>query len=69
MQTPDSPSILEPRRQILVDSLRQRYQEALQHGDDATRQDLFREAAYLGILPEHFQDPIAPEGGPGSSQG
>jgi hypothetical protein len=56
MQASDLPPSPDPRRQALVDSLRQRHRAAVQEGDDAARQDLFREAAYLGILPEEFQD-------------
>ncbi|MFY8150106.1 MAG: hypothetical protein ACOVNL_12940 [Prochlorococcaceae cyanobacterium] len=56
MQASDIPPSPDPRRQALVDSLRQRHQAAVQEGDDSARLDLFREAAYLGILPEEFQD-------------
>ncbi|MFM7676451.1 MAG: hypothetical protein ACKO5F_12920 [Synechococcus sp.] len=70
MHPSDSPSVpqpsgTDPRRQALIDSLRQRHQAALEQQDDAARQDLFREAAYLGILPEEFQEPPAGESTPG----
>jgi hypothetical protein len=59
------PSEPDPRRQALIDSLRQRHRNAVQQNDDAARLDLFREAAYLGILPQEFQEPPAGEGTPG----
>jgi hypothetical protein len=44
----------DPRRQALVESLRQRYLEAESREDADAKQALFREAVYLGIQPEEF---------------
>lgn len=44
----------DPRRQALVESLRQRYRSAEERGDAAAKQALFKEAVYLGIQPDAF---------------
>ncbi len=48
---PQAPDL---RRQVLVDSLRSRYQSAQQGNDPDAKQALFKEAVYLGIQPEEF---------------
>ena len=47
----------EPRRQALIESLRQRYLEAESRGDADAKQALFKEAVYLGIQPQEFSGP------------
>jgi hypothetical protein len=44
------------RRQALIASLRQRFQDAEQRDDAEAKQALFREAVYLGIQPQEFCD-------------
>jgi len=46
----------EAQRQTLIDSLRQRFQEAVQRGDAEAKQALFKEAVYLGIQPDLFTE-------------
>ena len=46
-----------PRRQALINSLRDRYRLANQRADALAKQDLFREAIYLGIQPTLFTLP------------
>jgi hypothetical protein len=46
----------DPRRQTLIDSLRARFARAVEREDAPAKQALFKEAAYLGIRPEQFQD-------------
>jgi hypothetical protein len=46
----------DPRRQTLIDSLRVRFAQAVERKDAPAKQALFKEAAYLGIQPEKFQD-------------
>ena len=48
------------RQQALIESLRQRFSAASQRGDAVAKQALFREAVYLNIQPEAFQDPLPP---------
>jgi hypothetical protein len=43
-----------PQRQALIDSLRQRYADALQREDAEAKQALFKEAVYLDIQPDLF---------------
>jgi hypothetical protein len=42
------------RRQVLVESLRRRYADAVARGDAAAKQALFQEGVYLNIPPEQF---------------
>jgi len=44
----------EAHRQTLIESLRQRYSEAVRREDAEAKQALFKEAVYLGIQPELF---------------
>ena len=46
-----------PRRQALINSLRDRYRLANQRADALAKQALFREAVYLGIQPTLFTLP------------
>ncbi len=46
----------DPRRQALVQSLRQRWAAAEASGDAAAKQALFREGVYLSIQPGDYQD-------------
>lgn len=48
---------VDPRRSVLVNSLRQRYAVAELRRDAAAKQALFREGVYLNILPQEFIDP------------
>lgn len=50
----------DPRRQTLIDSLRARFAQAVEREDAEAKQALFKEAAYLRIQPEQFQDSPAP---------
>ena len=45
---------VDPRRSVLVNSLRQRYAVAELRRDAAAKQALFREGVYLNILPQEF---------------
>ena len=56
MATSDAIHAPDPRRGVLVDSLRSRYQAAVLHNDADSKQALFKEAVYLGIKPEEFTD-------------
>ncbi len=47
----------DPRRSLLVASLRQRYAAAVRGNDAAAKQALFHEGVYLRILPQEFVDP------------
>ncbi len=47
----------DPRRPALIASLRSRYAAAELRQDAAAKQELFREAVYLGIRPEDFTPP------------
>ncbi len=44
----------EAQQQTLIESLRQRYIEAIRRDDAEAKQALFKEAVYLGIQPELF---------------
>ena len=44
----------EAQLQTLIESLRQRYTEAMRRDDAEAKQALFKEAVYLGIQPELF---------------
>jgi hypothetical protein len=44
----------DPRRPVLVASLRSRFRSAEERQDVAAKQALFKEAVYLGIQPEEF---------------
>ena len=44
----------EAQLQTLIESLRQRYGEAVRRDDAEAKQALFKEAVYLGIQPELF---------------
>jgi len=44
----------EAQRQTLIESLRQRFSEAVRRDDAEAKQALFKEAVYLGIQPELF---------------
>jgi hypothetical protein len=46
----------DPRRQVLVESLRNRYRSAAADDDAEAKQALFKEAVYLGIQPEEFTE-------------
>jgi hypothetical protein len=46
----------DPRRQALIDSLRARFTLAVEREDASAKRALFKEAVYLGIQPEQFQD-------------
>ena len=46
-----------PRRQALINSLRDRYRLANDRSDALAKQALFREAIYLGIQPTLFTLP------------
>ena len=46
-----------PRRQALINSLRDRYRLANQRADALAKQALFREAIYFGIQPTLFTLP------------
>lgn len=46
----------EAQRQTLIQSLRQRWTEALNANDAEAKQALFKEAVYLGIQPEEFTE-------------
>ena len=56
MVTNDASSPADPRRDVLVESLRSRYLQAEDQDDAASKQALFKEAVYLGIQPEEFTD-------------
>ena len=45
----------DPRQAALIASLRARYAMADQHQDAEAKRALFKEAAYLGILPAAYQ--------------
>ncbi|MGL6132770.1 MAG: hypothetical protein ACRC1L_01040 [Prochlorococcaceae cyanobacterium] len=47
----------DPRRPVLVASLRSRYAAAERREDAGAKQALFQEAVYLGIQPEEFMPP------------
>lgn len=47
----------EAQRQTLIQSLRQRWMEAVRRDDAEAKQALFKEAVYLGIQPELFTEP------------
>ena len=49
----------DPRREALIASLRQRFALAQARGDAAAKQALFKEAVYLNLPPELWQDPAA----------
>lgn len=44
----------EAQRQTLINSLRQRWTEAVRDNNAEAKQALFKEAVYLGIQPEEF---------------
>ena len=44
----------EAQRQTLIQSLRERWSEAVRDEDAEAKQALFKEAVYLGIQPEEF---------------
>jgi hypothetical protein len=46
----------DPRRRALIASLRGRYDLAVERQDPEAKRALFKEAAYLGIRLEDFQD-------------
>lgn len=46
----------DPRRRTLIASLRVRFDQAVEREDAEAKQSLFKEAVYLGIQPEEFQD-------------
>jgi hypothetical protein len=46
----------DPRRAALIASLRQRYEDAEARGDAEAKQALFREAVYLNLPPQLWQD-------------
>ena len=52
---PDSASD-DPRRAALIASLQQRYADAEARGDAAAKQALFREAVYLNLPPQLWQN-------------
>ena len=45
------------RQRRLVESLRQRFRLADERSDACAKQELFREAVYLGIQPDLFTEP------------
>ena len=47
----------DPRREALIASLRQRFALAEARGDADAKQALFKEAVYLNLPPELWQDP------------
>ena len=49
----------DPRREALIASLRQRFALAQARGDAEAKQALFREAVYLNLPPELWQEPPA----------
>jgi hypothetical protein len=53
---PDVSEQPDPRRQVLVESLRSRYRIAAAHDNAEAKQALFKEAVYLGIKPEEFTE-------------
>ena len=55
----DTPGGTDPRRQALISSLRQRFAFAQARGDAEAKQALFKEAVYLNLPPELWQDPPA----------
>ena len=56
---------VDPRRDALITSLRERFALAEARGDAEAKQALFREAVYLGLPPELWQHkPIASHDGP-----
>jgi hypothetical protein len=46
----------DPRRAALIASLQQRYEDAEARGDAEAKQALFREAVYLNIPPQLWQN-------------
>ncbi len=46
------------RREALIKSLRLRFSQARSNRNAATKQALFKEAAYLGIQPNLFSQPL-----------
>ena len=46
----------DPRRAALIASLQQRYADAEARGDAAAKQALFREAVYLNLAPQLWQN-------------
>jgi len=60
-QEPDSEpaSGADPRREALIASLRQRFALAEARGDAVAKQALFKEAVYLNISQELWQEPPA----------
>ena len=46
----------DPRRAALIASLQQRYADAEARGDAAAKQALFREAVYLNLPPQLWQN-------------
>ena len=49
----------DPRREALIASLRQRFALAQARGDAEAKQALFKEAVYLNLPPELWQEPPA----------
>jgi hypothetical protein len=49
----------DPRREAMIVSLRQRFARAQARGDAEAKQALFKEAVYLNLPPELWQDPAA----------
>lgn len=54
LRQPPVPEPSDPRRQVLVESLRRRYRSAAEDDNAEAKQALFKEAVYLGIQPEEF---------------
>ncbi|MEC7249571.1 MULTISPECIES: hypothetical protein [unclassified Synechococcus] len=52
----DNSPVVDARRQQLIASLRQRFRLAQDRDDSRAKQELFREAIYLGIQPHLFTD-------------
>jgi len=53
---------VDPRQQALIDSLRNRFSEAVRTGDAEAKTALFKEAVYLGIQPDLFGDALNDQG-------
>jgi len=55
----ESMSAADPRREALIASLRMRFALAEARGDAEAKQALFKEAVYLNLPPELWQEPPA----------
>lgn len=55
----DTAGAADPRREALIASLHQRFALAQARGDAEAKQALFKEAVYLNLPPELWQDPAA----------